>query len=66
MSIKATGREFLGTDPFGRLLIRLSLPVAAGMVINALYTKGDIADMRPEQKKRLAIAVEQIKEEHQK
>jgi hypothetical protein len=30
------------------------------------YTKGDIADLAPEQKKRLRAAVEEIKKHHDK
>jgi mRNA-degrading endonuclease RelE of RelBE toxin-antitoxin system len=30
------------------------------------YTKGDIADLSPEQKKRLRVAVEEIKKHHDK
>jgi hypothetical protein len=30
------------------------------------YTKGDIADLSPEQKKRLRVAVEEIKKHHEK
>jgi len=30
------------------------------------YTKGDIADLSPEQKKRLRSAVEEIKKDHAK
>jgi hypothetical protein len=31
-----------------------------------LYTKGDIADLAPDQKKRLRAAVEEIKKHHEK
>ena len=30
-------KDFLGTEPVGRLLLRLSLPTVAAQIINMLY-----------------------------
>jgi len=50
----------------GARIIYLLIPQPGIIYLFYAYTKGDITDMNPDQKKRLAQAVEQIKEEHQK
>ena len=46
----------------GARLIYLLLPLDGIVYLFYAYTKGEIEDMSPEQKKRLAKAVEEIKE----
>ena len=50
----------------GARIIYLLIPEPGLIYLFYTYTKGDIADMSSEQKKRLAKAVEQIKTEYQK
>ena len=50
----------------GARIIYLLIPQPGIIYLFYAYTKGDITDMNPDQKKRLAQAVEQIKKEHQK
>ncbi|HIG31387.1 MAG TPA: type II toxin-antitoxin system RelE/ParE family toxin [Verrucomicrobiales bacterium] len=49
----------------GARIIYLLIPIPSVIYLFYAYTKGDIRDMNPEQKKRLAKAVEKIKTEHQ-
>jgi mRNA-degrading endonuclease RelE of RelBE toxin-antitoxin system len=49
----------------GARIIYLLIPNHELIYLFYAYTKGDITDMSSEQKKRLAKAVEQIKEGHQ-
>ncbi len=41
MNDTAKGNEFLGTEPLGRLLFRLSVPTVAAQLINMLYNLAD-------------------------
>lgn len=47
-------KEFLGTEPVGRLLLRLALPTVAAQIINMLYNIvdriyiGHIPDIGPD------------------
>lgn len=50
----------------GARMIYLLLPLDGIIYLFYAYTKGDIEDMDPEQKKRLAKAVEEIKEHYEK
>lgn len=47
-------------------MIYLLLPLDGIVYLFYVYTKGDIEDMRPEQKKRLAKLVDEIKEDYEK
>jgi hypothetical protein len=46
----------------GARVIYLHLPKAGIIFLFSIYTKGDITDLSPDQKKRLAAAVETIKQ----
>ena len=50
----------------GARIIYLLIPKPGIVYLFYVYTKGDITDMSPDQKKRLAKAVEDTKKEHQK
>ena len=50
----------------GARIIYLFIPEPGLIYLFYTYTKGDIADMSSEQKKRLSKAIEQIKTEYQK
>jgi hypothetical protein len=46
----------------GARVIYLHLPKAGILFLFFIYTKGDITDLNPDQKKRLVVAVEAIKQ----
>lgn len=50
----------------GARIIYLFLPIRGVIYLFYAYTKGDIEDMRPDQKKRLSKAVEEIKGHYEK
>ncbi len=50
----------------GARIIYLLIPEPGVVYLFYAYTKGDISDMKPDQKKRLAGLVEEIRKEHQK
>jgi len=50
----------------GARVIYLLLLQPGHIYLFQAYTKGDIADLSPEQKKRLRVAVEEIKKHHEK
>lgn len=50
----------------GARIIYLFLPIRGVIYLFHAYTKGDIEDMSPSQKKRLSKAVEEIKKHYEK
>jgi hypothetical protein len=50
----------------GARIIYLHLPQAGVIFLFSLYTKGNVTDLTPEQKKRLSAAVESIKQAYLK
>ena len=60
--VAAKGRGKRG----GERVIYLHLPRAEIIFLFAIYTKNDITDLSPEQKKRFLTAVEAIKQHYEK
>lgn len=48
----------------GARIIYLHLPQAGVIFLFSLYTKGDVSDLSPDQKKRLSAAVQTIKQSY--